>query len=353
MATDVNIRNDATEPEGYRLGLDAALKEAIQAFVDERFVPEDELESTMFGNATLESAVFEDAAVSDASVEDAAVSESYRSYSAPTFARNMLTVSESEAVGAAPYAPAPARKAAPPRQDESDRQPAPAKKRRGGVIGSVGKAIGELTRRGKHAKESSELYEDELEDILAEVHACESAAEFVAGYAEEPIRRDEAEQCETAERCEQEQTFFKEAPNASRKMRSYDATPFYGAGAYDDGLKQWLDEVDAPFSTTLLRLIDERGYDDVDVYKRAGMSRQLFSRIRSDAAYRPAKKTVLALAVALRLNAAEARDLLERAGFALSHSDKRDLVVEYFLENGKHDLMAVNQALYEFDQPLL
>jgi hypothetical protein len=169
-----------------------------------------------------------------------------------------------------------------------------------------------------------------------------------AGYAEESEERLEA-----AERCEQEQTFFKEAPNAFRKSRSYDATPFYGAGAYDIGLKQWLDEVDAPFSTTLLRLIDERGYDDVDVYKRAGMSRQLFSRIRSDAEYRPAKKTVLALAVALRLNVAEARDLLERAGFALSHSDKRDLVVEYFLENGKHDLMAVNQALYEFDQPLL
>lgn len=296
MTTDSNIRNDAIEPESYRLGLDAALKEAIQAFVDVRFVPEDAFESAEFGRV---------------SVEDAAESESYRDYSAPTFARNMLTVPEPEAAGAAPRnaAPAPAGKAAPSWQNEAVRQSVPAKKRRSGVIGSVGRAIGELTRRGKHAKDASELSEDEFEDILVESRAYESAAEFAEGYV--------------------------------------------GAGAYDIGLKQWLDEVDAPFSTTLLRLIDERGYDDVDVYKRAGMSRQLFSRIRSDAEYRPAKKTVLALAVALRLNAAEARDLLERAGFALSHSDKRDLVVEYFLENGRHDLMAVNQALYEFDQPLL
>ena len=165
------------------------------------------------------------------------------------------------------------------------------------MIGSVGRAIGELARKGKHAEESTEARADKASDEFAD----ELVNERAAGI----------------------------------------------------GLREWLDEVDVPFSTTLLRLIDERGYDDVDVYKRAGMSRQLFSRIRSDAEYRPAKKTVLALAVALRLNAEEARDLLERAGFALSHSDKRDLVVEYFLENGKYDLMAVNQALYEFDQPLL
>ena len=92
---------------------------------------------------------------------------------------------------------------------------------------------------------------------------------------------------------------------------------------------------------------------DAEVYKRAHMSRQLFSRIRSDANYRPAKKTVLALAIALRLGPDEARDLLERAGFALSHASKRDIIVEYFLEHGIFDLFAVHEALYEFDQPLI
>ena len=129
------------------------------------------------------------------------------------------------------------------------------------------------------------------------------------------------------------------------------AAPCEGAAAGD--LKSWLDQVDEPFSTTLLALIDYKGLSDVEVYKRAHMSRQLFSRIRSDAAYRPAKKTVLALAIAMELSLDETRDLLGRAGFALSRSSKRDLIVEYFVSNSIHDLFAINEALYEFDQPLI
>ena len=127
----------------------------------------------------------------------------------------------------------------------------------------------------------------------------------------------------------------------------------HAAAAEPHGLRSWLDQVDEPFSTTLLALIDRKGLSDAQVYKRAHMSRQLFSRIRSDADYRPAKKTVLALAIALELNLAEMRDLLERAGFALSRSSKRDVIVEYYVTNGIYDLFAINDALYEFDQPLI
>ncbi len=126
-----------------------------------------------------------------------------------------------------------------------------------------------------------------------------------------------------------------------------------GSARHEDDLRSWLDRIDDPFSTTLLQLIDERGLSDSEVYKRAQMSRQLFSRIRSDASYRPAKKTVLALAVALELSSDDARDLLQRAGFALSRANKRDVIVEYFLEHKTYDLFAINEALYEFDQPLL
>ena len=83
------------------------------------------------------------------------------------------------------------------------------------------------------------------------------------------------------------------------------------------------------------------------------MSRQLFSKIRSDANYRPAKKTVLALAIALGLSLDETNDLLRRAGFALSNSNKADVIVEYFLVHGNYDIFTINEALYAFDQPVL
>lgn len=118
-------------------------------------------------------------------------------------------------------------------------------------------------------------------------------------------------------------------------------------------LKRLLKKLDAPFSTTLMRMIDDRGLKDSDVYKRANLSRQHFSKIRSNPSYRPKKQTVLALAVALELSADETRLLLERAGFALTHADERDIIVEYFIEQGNYDIYEINLALYAFDQPLL
>jgi DNA-binding phage protein len=114
-----------------------------------------------------------------------------------------------------------------------------------------------------------------------------------------------------------------------------------------------LEHLDAGFSETLLALIDERGMRDADVYKRANLSRQHFSKIRSNPAYRPTKTTVLALAVALGLSLDETRLLLERAGFALSHADRRDIIVEFFIREGIYDIFQINDALYAFDQPLL
>ena len=120
-----------------------------------------------------------------------------------------------------------------------------------------------------------------------------------------------------------------------------------------DSLGDMLDALDAPFSTTLLAIIDDRGLTDAEVYRRANLSRQHFSKIRSNPAYQPTKKTVLALAVALELSLDETRDLLERAGFALSHASKFDIVIEWFIEQGNYDIFEINEALYSFDQPIL
>ena len=100
-------------------------------------------------------------------------------------------------------------------------------------------------------------------------------------------------------------------------------------------------------------MIDERHLKDSEVYKRANISRQHFSKIRNNPAYQPKKATVLALAIALELTADDTRLLLERAGFALTRADARDVIVEYFIDHGQYDIYEINLALYAYDQPLL
>lgn len=118
-------------------------------------------------------------------------------------------------------------------------------------------------------------------------------------------------------------------------------------------LRNRLSHLDKGFSGTLLDLIDERGLRDSEVYKRANMSRQHFSKIRSNPRYKPTKTTVLALAVALELSLEETSLLLDRAGFTLSHADCRDVIVEFFIKEGNYDVFDINEALFAYDQPLL
>ena len=139
----------------------------------------------------------------------------------------------------------------------------------------------------------------------------------------------------------------------SRAMMLREAMPMADCAAAPMSLEDLVQQVDAGFSETLLKLIDQSGKKDSEVYTRANVSRQHFSKIRNNPAYRPTKPTALAFAIALELDLEKTRDLIGRAGYALTSSSIFDVIIMYFIEQKKYDLFEINTALFEFDQSLL
>ncbi len=129
--------------------------------------------------------------------------------------------------------------------------------------------------------------------------------------------------------------------------------PGKAAGRRAEAINRALHNIDESFTEMLLRKIDEAGLKDSECYKKANIDRKLFSKSRSDRFYRPRKRTALAFAIALNLSLEETEELLRKAGYSLSHSQKMDVIVEYFIKEGIYDIPEINYTLMQFDQQIL
>ena len=144
------------------------------------------------------------------------------------------------------------------------------------------------------------------------------------------------------------------AEEANGLFAAQESAPSYPAPAAKKGsLEDVVNNLGESFQARLLRMIDERGMTDPEVYKRANVDRKLFSKIRCSEDYIPKKKTIVALAIALRLNLDDTKDLLASAGLLLTNNSKADVIISFCIENGIYDIFEVNALLFKFHQPIL
>ncbi len=196
-------------------------------------------------------------------------------------------------------------------------------------------------------------YVDEhyVEQQTEEEYAMPSACYGAPAGSPSPPNADESQVCYDIRPRKKRASFLpRPRPKQAAQAEQMHAPAYAGAGAYESSLSDLVRQTDAGFSETLLKLIDKSGKKDPEIYHRANLTKQHFSKIRSNPAYRPTKATALALCIALELDLEQTKDLIGRAGYALTNSSKFDVIVSYFISRGCYDLFEINAALFEFDQ---
>jgi len=201
----------------------------------------------------------------------------------------------------------------------------------------------------KDAFSLSEKLFDSVQSYIDEKYIVDKTLDEYGVRNKRDVREAEVEQlCQELEyqrRLSIEQDLLEES--------SYKMSIAMGVDSASDELEDLLNDTDAGFSETLLKLIDKTGKKDSDIYKKANIDRKLFSKIRNNPDYKPSKATAIAFAIALELNLEDTKDFIARAGFALSHSSKFDIIIEYFISNNNYDMFEINETLFAFDQNLL
>ena len=126
----------------------------------------------------------------------------------------------------------------------------------------------------------------------------------------------------------------------------------YSADPVTLDLAEMLRHKSETFSCMLARLVDECGKTAPDIYKKARVTKSVYSKIMANIHYKPSKLTAVAFALALQLPWEELKELVESAGYSMTRTNKFDIVIEYFVRNKKYSIDEINAVLYELDPEL-
>lgn len=140
---------------------------------------------------------------------------------------------------------------------------------------------------------------------------------------------------------------------ASAPMEDREICASFGAAPAERSLDDVIGNLDKTFMEMVFSFADAKGMTDVEVQKKANLDRKAFSKLKCGTTKNPSKSTALALAIALELDLDDTKDLLSRAGLALSPCSKQDLIVQYFIERKAYNINEINVALFDHKEPSL